>query len=43
MKNSFECESEKLGETDPLMETKMTTYMSINDLTKAETTSADSM
>ena len=42
MKNDYECESEKLGETDPLMETKMTTYMSINDITKEESTSATS-
>lgn len=44
MKKDFECESEKLGETDPLMDTQpRTTYMSINEMTKAETGSEESV
>ena len=37
-KNDAECNSEKLGETDPLIKDSMPTYASINDLSKSDLT-----
>ena len=39
MKNDAECNSEKLGETDPLIRESVPTYASINDMMKSESIS----
>lgn len=39
MKNDPEVNSEKLGETSPLINTEVPTYASINDMSKSDTIS----